>query len=143
MSQIALIVILVAVMIEIPLSLGVAWLAGGWILLATHIASAALGLSVIGYTSRRYGAQFVESLNTDVVRDDHLARKIILLLAGFLLLIPALQSNLAGLIFLLPSIRELFVRRIRRSMETVAPESDSPTLLLFEESQKHWMKKAA
>jgi UPF0716 protein FxsA len=145
MSQIALIVVLAAVVIEIPLSFAVAWLGGWWTLLSAPIAFAVLGVVVVGYAAWRYGARFAEQFNSDAMHDDLLARSMMLVLAGFLLFIPTLQSNIVGLTLLLPSVRGLLIRRIRHRIEAVASESKCPmpTLLNFEEARMRSIRKAA
>jgi UPF0716 protein FxsA len=143
MSRIALRVILVVVAIEIPLSLGVAWVGGGKILLLAHLASAALGAMIIGYAFWRYGAQFVEDFSYDGVIDNQLAMRLMLVLSGFLMLISSLLTSMVGLFLLLPPVRGFVIGKIRQRLESREWNSDSPMLLSFEEAYHRTKQKAA
>jgi UPF0716 protein FxsA len=94
------------------------------VLLGVSVASAVLGLAVIGFAIWRYAAVVAAKLDRDEGLDDELASGMILLLAGVLLMLPGILCDSLGLLLLLPWTRRYLVTRLRRRL--AAPAYTTP-----------------
>jgi UPF0716 protein FxsA len=144
MSRIALVVALFLVALEVTLSAAMGWYVGWGMLLSVVATSAVIGVVVIGYVLWRYGAEIAEILDSDEALKSRHVGGLMLALAGLLMLIPSLLTDVAGLILLLPAVRRRGVVWIRRrSAAAVAPGFEGPKVGSFEAAQTYSKKAAA
>jgi UPF0716 protein FxsA len=108
------IAIAVLVVVELVLLVLSAVCLRWWVPVAESLIAAILGLFVIGYALQHYREAVFARLDSDVCSDDRLANGPWLLLAGVLLLIPGLLTDLVGLALLVPSVRHAAIRAVRQ-----------------------------
>jgi UPF0716 family protein affecting phage T7 exclusion len=75
------------------------------ILCIVPIATLVLGVAVIAVALFRYGGDVAAKLDEDENLDDRLAGKLLLILAGVLLILPGFLTDILGLALLLPQSR--------------------------------------
>jgi len=91
------------------------WFVSWWFPLVQGVATALLGLGVIGWASWRYGKAIAARLDDDLCLDGRLVDGPLLLLAGILLILPGLLADLFGLALLARPVRQLIVMVLQRS----------------------------
>lgn len=115
--------ILAVPLIEIGLFVEIGGLIGVWATLAWVLASAALGLFVL----RRVGMAGAVTLRSDMreIRDplSPLAHRVMLVMAGVLLLLPGFFTDALGLLLLLKPVRTGLIRLIVRRLGVVPARS--------------------
>ena len=83
------------------------------ILCIVPVATLLLGLAVIGIALFRYGGDIAAKLDEDENLDDRLASKLLLLLAGVLLILPGFLTDILGLALLLPQTRRFLLAAVK------------------------------
>jgi UPF0716 protein FxsA len=89
------------------LLLGTLWYAFHWSLpLASTVTTTIVGLIVIGYYELRWSESVARSLEQEPGLLDRLSlERILLLVAGVILLIPGVMTDVLGLLLILPPVR--------------------------------------
>jgi UPF0716 protein FxsA len=108
------IAIAVLVVVEIALLILSAACLHWWIPVAESLIAAFLGLCVIGYALEHYREAAFARLDSDVCLDDRLANGPWLLLAGVLLLVPGMLTDLVGVALLVAPLRHAAIRAVRQ-----------------------------
>jgi len=115
-------------LIEIALFVTVGGWLGLWLTLAVVIGTAIAGVGVI----RRQGVQGLEGLRqaSRLQRDPmgQVADSALVLLAGFLLILPGFMTDTLGLVLLVPPLRALLIRGLasRAQIYATGPGADGP-----------------
>lgn len=78
------------------------------------LASGLLGLAVTRYVISQFGRRIVSRLAAQEFPGNVLAHGAILYIAGVLLMLPGVMSDVVGLLLLLPPVRWLVVAHLRR-----------------------------
>jgi UPF0716 protein FxsA len=99
----------------------------GWqALLGQQFACAVLGVAVMIVGLRRYGAAILERLDSENPFDWRLTSGVILLFAGFLLVIPGLVTDAAGLALVFPPVRYCLALWLTAGGESSYPRALPP-----------------
>jgi len=84
--------------------------------LTEMLASGLLGIAVIRYGSARFGGRIMSRLMAREPLGDVLADGAILCFAGILLILPGVISDVAGLLLLIPPVRRLLIKWLKRRL---------------------------
>jgi UPF0716 protein FxsA len=80
------------------------------------LASGLLGIAVIRYVTAQFGPRILSRLAASESPGATLADGALLFVAGVLLLLPGIISDIAGLLLLIPLVRRLMVAWLRRRL---------------------------
>ncbi len=122
--------ILAVPLIEIGLFVQLGGAIGLWPTLAWVLVSAALGLVVL----KGIATQGAISLSRDMqeLRDplSPLAHRVMLVMAGVLLLLPGFLTDFFGILLLIPPVRTLIIQAIGRKLRAKMPQTPAPAARL-------------
>ena len=97
---------------EIYLFVYISNLTSGWITIVLILSSTILGLGIIRIQGRQIANRLRQNLINKQLKLENMANQMIFAFAGFLLIIPGFISDCAGLLLLIPIIRQLILRTL-------------------------------
>jgi UPF0716 protein FxsA len=100
--------------IELTLVLMLADYASWQVALLEILASGLLGAAVIRYVTSHFGRRVVARLRASEFPGDTLADGALLFIAGVLLIVPGVMSDVVGVLLLIPPVRWLVVAWLKR-----------------------------
>jgi UPF0716 protein FxsA len=92
---------------------------GIWVTIALIVITGLVGARVVGRQGRRVWASFLHRISSGQIPDVEIAHGAMLLIAGAFLVTPGVVTDVAGLLLLIPLVRERLRLRFSRVVRTV------------------------
>jgi len=114
MTRAFILSVVALIAVDMGFLVGAGWEWGWWAPLSFGFVTGVLGLLVIAYASWRFGSIVAIRLDNDECLTDSSLSGLLLMVAGFMLLLPGPIIDALGFALLFPSMRSYAVKTVRK-----------------------------